>query len=92
MTDKGKQLLQENKRLLEHMLKQNGANRAEIMMALKAIQEQEDSGVDNATMMKDANGNEIFYFLLKKNPLTRLFLYIKKIVLELLSRLIKFNI
>lgn len=37
MTDKDTQLLQANKRLLEQMLKQKGANRAEIMMALKAI-------------------------------------------------------
>lgn len=83
MTDKDKQLLQANKRLLEHMLKQKGANRAEIMMALKAIQEQEDSGVDNATMMKDANGREIFYMLIEKNPIKRFYLYIKRIVFEL---------
>lgn len=75
--------LQASKRLLEHMLKQKGANRAELMMALKAIQEQEDSGVDNATMMKDANGREIFYMLIKKNPIKRFYLYIKRIVFEL---------
>ncbi|GEM_PF-2020371 len=75
--------LQDSKRLLEQMLKQKGANRAEIMMALKAIQEQEDSGVDNATMMKDANGREIFYMLIEKNPIKKFFQYIRKIVFEL---------
>lgn len=75
--------LANSKRLLELALKQNGANRAEIMMALKAIKEQEDSGIDNATMMKDANGREIFYMLIEKNPIKRFFLNITKRVLEL---------
>lgn len=83
MIHKDKQLLQANKRLLEEELKKPNANIAELMMALKAVEEQMDSGIDNATMMKDANGNEIFYMLLKKNPLKRFFLYIQRIVIEL---------
>ena len=67
MTDKDKQLLKANKRLLEEELKKPNANIAELMMALKAVEEQIETGIDNATMMKDANGNEIFYMLLKKN-------------------------
>jgi len=87
MTDSDKQLLAANKRLLENMLKQKNANLAEIMMALQAIEKQEDSGVDNATMMKDANGREIFYMLLKKNPIKTFLLNIKKRVFELIVKL-----
>lgn len=88
MANQNKQQLQANKRLLEEMLKKKGSNRAEIMMALQAIQEQEDSDVDNATMMKDANGNEIFYLLLKKNPIIKFFLYIKRMGFELYKRIL----
>lgn len=77
--------LTNSKRLLRGLLKQKGSNHAEIMMALQAIEEQEESGVDNATMMKDANGNEIFYMLIEKNPIKRCFQYIQKIVFELLG-------
>ena len=89
MDNSTKQQLQDSKRLLEDMLKNKGANRAEIMMALKAIQEQEDSGIDNATMMKDANGREIFYMLIKKNPVKLFYLYIKGIVFELYREILK---
>lgn len=78
--------LANSKRLLRELLKQKGSNHAEIMMALQAIEEQEKSEVDNETMMKDANGREIFYILIEKNPIKRFFQYIQKIVFELLGK------
>lgn len=86
MTESTKQQLAVNKRLLEHQAKQPNASIAEIMEALKAIKEQEDTGVDNVTMMKDALGRDIYYMLLKKNLIKTFLLNIKKKVFELMSR------
>lgn len=85
MTDSTKKRLAANKRLLEHLKKQPNANIAEIVEALKAIKEQEDTGIDNATMMKDARGRDIYYMLLKKNPIKTFLLNIKRKVFELLN-------
>jgi len=76
-----------NKRLLEKQLHDPRYPRAEIMEALKAVDEQlalGEDGVRNAIAMKDANGNEILYLLLKKNPIIAFFRNIKKKVFELL--------
>ncbi len=79
-----------NKRLLEEQLKKPNNNRAEIMIALQAVREQQslgEVGVRNALAMKNTDGKEILYMLLKKNSLKRLFLNIKKKVFELFSKL-----
>ncbi len=78
-----------NKRLLTEQLKRPHANRADIMMALKAIDEQQklgEDGVRNAIAMRDSQGREILYVLLKKNRLLAFFRYIKKKVFELLKQ------
>lgn len=77
-----------NKRLLEYELKKPTANRAEIMMALKAVQQQQklgQDGVRNAVAMRDSQGQEILYLKLKKNRLLAFFRNIKKKVFELFS-------
>lgn len=76
-----------NKRLLTEQLKRPHANRADIMMALKAIEEQQnlgEDGVRNAMAMRDSKGREILYILLKKNRFLAFFRNIKKKVFELL--------
>lgn len=82
-----------NKRLLEYELKKPTANRAEIMMALKAVEEQQklgEDGVRNAMAMRDSQGREILYVLLKKNRILAFFRNIRKKVFELVyTRFIK---
>ncbi len=78
-----------NKRLLTEQLKRPHANRADIMMALKAIDEQQklgEDGVRNAIAMRDSQGREILYTLIKKNPIFAFFSNIKKKVFELTKK------
>ncbi len=78
--------LAENKRLLQEMLKNPKYQRAELVEALKAVNEEQALGVDavrNAIAMRNAKGQEILYMLLKKNRVLTLFHKIKKWVFEL---------
>lgn len=78
-----------NKRLLTQELKRPHANRAEIMMALKAVEEQQklgENGVRNAMAMRDSEGREILYVLLKRNRILAFFRNIKKKVFELTKK------
>ncbi len=81
--------LELNKRLLTEELKRPHANRAEIMMALKAVEQQQklgEDGVRNSMAMRDSQGREILYLKLKKNRLFAFFRNIKKKVFELFQK------
>ncbi len=80
--------LAERKRLLQEMLKNNKFPRAELVESIRAINQQQALGPDavrNAVAMRNANGQEILYMLLKKNRILALFHKIKKRVFELLN-------